>query len=325
MQAGTDVDTPNPDGRPSGGYRLELSESVAEGVRRMAHEEVDGALARLREPRYDANEALHDARTRLRKVRALLRLVQDAVGIELFEAEDAAYKEATGLLDDARESYVAVRTVSGLREDFTEVLRPSAFVDLQARLEERHHRILHHTLREGVVPQVIERVEAARDRIETWPLDLADDRVLERGLRRAYERGYAAMARAYEPEAGMSGRAFRQWRKEARYLWFQYRVLSPVWPPIFEAMADEQLRLATALGVGKDLGDLMKLVREQDGLADTPWPLLALRGLARERRRHLWAGLRPQGMQLYAETPDAFRDRMRRILEAARGPTPSTH
>ncbi len=325
MQSGTDVDTPNSDGRSSGGYRLELSESVADGVRRMAHEEVDGALARLREPRYDANEALHDARTRLRKIRALLRLVQDAVGIELFEAEDAAYKEAGALLDDARESYVAVRTVAGLREDFTEVLRPSAFVDLQARLEERHHRILHHTLREGVVPQVIERVEAARQRIDTWPLDLADDRVLERGLRRAYERGYAAMARAYEPEGGMSGRAFRHWRKEARYLWFQYRVLTPMWPPIFEAMADEQLRLSTALGVGKDLGDLMKLVRAHDDLAETPWPLLALRGLAQERRRHLWTGLRPLGMQLYAETPDAFRDRMRRILEAARGPRPAAH
>ncbi len=325
MHTGMDVDTQSPEGLPSGGYRLELTESVAEGVRRMAHEQVAGALARLAEPRYDANEALHDARTRLRKVRALLRLVQDAVGVETFTAEDTTYAEAIGLLDDARESYVAVRTVAGLREDFTEVLRPSAFVDLQARLEERHHRILHHTLREGVVPEVLERLEAAAVRIDQWPLELADDRVLERGLRRAYERGYAAMARAFEPGKSPSGRAFREWRKEARYLWFQYRVLTPIWPPIFEAMADEQLRLSTSLGMGKDLGDLKKLAERGEDLADTPWPRLALCGLAQERRRYLWSGLQHLGLRLYAETPDAFRDRMRRILEAARGTMPSTH
>ena len=203
MQPGTDVASPTPEGRPSGGYRLELSESVADGVRRMAHEEAAGALARLAEPRYDANEALQDARVRLRKIRALLRLVQDAVGVEVFGPEDEAYAHAIRLLDDARISWVVVRTVAALREDFTEVLRPSAFVDMQARLEERHHRILHHTLREGVVPDVIERVEEARGRIDDWPLDAADDRMLERGLRRAYERGYAALSRAYNDGGGL--------------------------------------------------------------------------------------------------------------------------
>lgn len=319
MQAGSDVESPNPGDEPTGGYRLENTESVAAGVRRMAHEEAAGALARLGEPRYDANEALHDARTRLRKIQALLRLVQDAIGTEVFEREDRAYAEAIGLLDDARRSYVSVRTVALLREDFTEVLRPSAFVDLQARLEERHLRILHHTLREGVVPRVVEQVEAARDRIDGWPLDTADDRILERGLRRAYERGYAAMARAFEPEGGMSGQALETWRQEARYLWFHYRVLAPLWPPVLEAMADEQARLATDLGVGADLGDLMDIVSEAGDLSETPWPGLAVRGLANERRRHLWSGLRPLGQRLYAEVPDAFRDRMRRILDAARG------
>ena len=324
MQPGTDVDSPTPEGRPSGGYRLELSEAVADGVRRMAHEEAAGALARLAEPRYDANEALHDARVRLRKIRALLRLVQDAVGVEVFDAEDEAYAGAIRLLDDARRSFVAVRTVATLREDFTEVLSPSAFVDMQARLEERHHRILHHTLREGVVPQVVERVEAARERIDDWPLELADDRMLERGLRRVYERGYAAMSRAFNGVGGSRVETFLEWRAEARFLRFQYRVLTPAWPPIFESVADEQLRLSTALGVGEDLGVLMELADDPD-LSETPWPRLALRGLARERRQHLWAGLHPLGQRLYAETPDAFRDRMRRIMDAARGTTAATH
>jgi hypothetical protein len=322
MQGGTDVDSPTPEGPRTTGYRLEVSESVADGVRRMAHEEVGGALARLREPRYDANEALHDARTRLRKVRALLRLVQDSIGPDVFSPEDQDYAAAAALLDDARESYVAVRTVADLREDFSEVLRPSAFLDLQSRLEERHHRILHHTLREGVVPEVIERVEAAERRIDSWPLDSADDRELERSVRRTYERGYAAMSRAFN--GGSKPGSFEEWREEARYLWFLYRVLVPAWPPIFEAMAEEQLRLASSLGVGMDLGHLADLA-DDDSLADTPWPRLALRGLARERQVHLWGGLRPLGRRLYAETPDAFRDRMHRILEAARGPSGAAH
>ncbi len=318
MQSDRDSENP-PDAAASGGYRLGLSETVAAGVHRMALEEVDNALARLRDPRYDANEALHDARIRLRKVRALLRLVHDAIGAELHELEDADYRDVLALLDPARESYIAVRTVEHLRADFAEVLRPSAFVDLQARLEERHHRILRHTLREGVVPEAIARLEGARERIGGWPLEMADDRVLERGLRRAYERGYAAMARAYEPEGGLAGRAFRIWRREARYLWFHYRLIAAAWPPVLEATAEEQARLSHELGIGKDLGDLARTLATAENLAESHWTLLALRGLARERRKHLWRGLRPLGTRLYAETPDAFRDRVRRILQAARG------
>ena len=109
MQAGTDVDTPNPDGRSSGGYRLELSESVADGVRRMAHEEVDGALARLRErdPRH-APTAFSPLAMRLLRAHAWPGNVR-----ELFSVVESAAIRSGGPRIEAQHLPAAIRDPDG--------------------------------------------------------------------------------------------------------------------------------------------------------------------------------------------------------------------
>ena len=61
-------------------YRLELNESLPDGIKRIVKEQIDQALEQLRESPEGRNEAVHDARKRFKKIRAVLRLVRDEIG-----------------------------------------------------------------------------------------------------------------------------------------------------------------------------------------------------------------------------------------------------
>ena len=70
------------------GYTLRKKESAAAGLRRIAREELDGALEELDGARGDSDELVHELRKHFEKVRSVLRLVRDEVGEETEGRED---------------------------------------------------------------------------------------------------------------------------------------------------------------------------------------------------------------------------------------------
>src|SRR5260370_36476169 len=63
------------------GYHFERNESVPEAVRRIAYEEADSAITYLRgKGRTSRDEAIHEARKNIKKLRALLRLAEPQLG-----------------------------------------------------------------------------------------------------------------------------------------------------------------------------------------------------------------------------------------------------
>jgi len=69
---------------PCMSYRIEADESLEEGVRRVADEQIEKALDSLdldaSESTEKAGEAIHDARKRMKKTRSLLRLARAPLG-----------------------------------------------------------------------------------------------------------------------------------------------------------------------------------------------------------------------------------------------------
>ncbi|MDE3194884.1 MAG: CHAD domain-containing protein, partial [Acidobacteriota bacterium] len=62
-------------------YRLALDESIPRGIRRIAREEIDSAIANLRiKTPSKRDEAVHEARKSLKKLRSLVRLVSPCLG-----------------------------------------------------------------------------------------------------------------------------------------------------------------------------------------------------------------------------------------------------
>ncbi|MDX1577711.1 MAG: CHAD domain-containing protein [Gemmatimonadota bacterium] len=280
-------------------YRLEEGEEVAAGIRRIAREQVDGALASLGEPGADPSAAVHDARKRLKKTRAVLRLVRRQIGEDVFQRENTAYRDAGKLLAPARETAVAVETVEGLRERFPDTLASAAVEDLAATLRDRKERTLVRTLGpEGPRDRALRRIDAARGRIDEWPLDGDGFEVVGPGLEKVYKRARRRMEDAYSDPAADR---FHEWRKRVKYLWYHLRILHRIWPAAMSVAADEAHEVADFLGDANDLHDFRERLAEGSDLP-LPAPLRStLDGIASRGQEALWTAARPLGQRLLAE------------------------
>ena len=287
-------------------YRLSIVEDVGGSVRTCAREQLDDAVAQLAGAGDDPADAVHEARKDLKKTRALLRLVRPALGTSAYRQENATLRDAGRALSGERDAVALVATAEQLAERYAGRLPAEAFAEL----------------RDGLAAQGAERGgdgAAAREavlatlrdaaaRVDAWPLERCDWATVVAGATRAYARGRDAFAVA---RADPDPELVHAWRKRAKDLWYHRRLLTPVWPEVLGAEAEEAHRLTELLGDDHDLAVLAAWI---DGaaplapLADAERP--ALRALAEERGAELRAGAARLGRRLYAESPKAFARRL---------------
>jgi CHAD domain-containing protein len=107
-----------------------------------------------------------------------------------------------------------------------------------------------------------------------------------------------------------------EWRKRVKDLWYHERLLAPTCGGAVRGHAKELHHLADLLG---DDHDLALLGRElTDGSIAVPADVDAVIKLIEHRREELQVEAYGIGERLYAESPKAFRRRMRRSWEAGR-------
>lgn len=285
------------------GYRLEGDESFPEGVKRIAREQLDQALAQLTEAE-DRDEAVHEARKHFKKIRAVLRLVRDEIGEDVYKSENVCYRDAGRRLAAVRDSFVQVETLDAVTAHFAETLAPGAFDRLREALVERHAEIKHRILEEErAADAVVATLKEARGRIDDWPVEHRDVSAFDDGLRRVYKRGRNRLADARdEPTV----EALHEWRKRVKYLWYHTRMLQPIWSDPLAELADEIHDLANALGDVHDLAVLRTTVVEEPDVCEDEHGAQHLIGLIDRRRAALQAAAWPLGERIYIEPPDAF-------------------
>ena len=286
-------------------YAIGRDETIAAGVRRVATEQIDEALASLEGDDVDRAERVHDVRKRLKKVRAALRLVRDGIGEDVFDRENGDCRDTARLLADARDGTVHLDTLDALRKHYGGSLKRNAFSDLEKALEARRDEANRHLVETGTLDEVDDRLHAIRDRIPDWPIPNDGFETARDGLKRVYKRGYKGLPNAY---AEGTAEAFHEWRKRAKYLWYHFRLLSPCWPGVLDAWAEETHELANILGDDHDLAELRRAVADIDRGEDDERD--ALFALIEQRHADLRAEARPLGRRLWVEKPSAFADRL---------------
>ncbi len=295
-------------------YRLESGESLPSGIKRIATEQIDQALDQLENVPEGRDEAVHDARKRFKKIRAVLRLVRDEVGEEIYQRENVCYRDAGRRLSDVRDSYVMVETIDNLTGRFADQLVPGAFADLRDKLMAEHdtfkHKILDH---EEAGTEVIETIQSARERVENWPIEQDSFSAIRPGLKRVYKRGRNRLAEAYADPAAEN---FHEWRKRVKYLWYHTRILEPVWPDLFDELADQVHDLSDYLGDDHDLAELRRLLTDRPDLVSDKEERQALVGLLDRRSAELRAAARPLGQRIYTEKPKDFVGRVGQYWQA---------
>ena len=283
-------------------YKLALADDLATSLQAVARGQLEGAADGLAKGK-DPVEAIHDARKRIKKTRAALRLARPGLPKRLYQAENAALRDTARGLSGARDADVMVETAEKLGERFAGHAPTPLFAGLRDRLAERR----------GEDPDASGAAGALRALAagaDAWAVDGDERDVLVPALRRTYTRGRDAFARA---DRQPTAEHLHEWRKRVKDLWYQEKLVSEAWPGVLKAHADEAHALSTLLGDDHDLAVLAELLDAEPGLADDP---AVVQDLIARRRNELVDAVRALGRRVYAERPKPFARRLERYLIA---------
>lgn len=311
------------------GFALGGLEPLAEGLRRVALDQFDGALtAMATEPR---DVAVHEVRKATKRVRAILRLVRDPLGATRYRVENAMLRDTARLLAPLRDADVHVASVRLLRERYVSQLRPSAFEQPEHHLSERRRRLYEHIADGDDWTRVLHALRSARSRYAAWPVEADTARVLgmpviphsysslESGFSRTYARGRREMGAASRKPTAENLHA---WRKRVKYLSNQVRIVAPVFPEALDGFAAALERLGDLLGSDHDLAELLALVAQRPDLAPDPAERSLLVALVQHGRAELQTAALSLGARVYVEKPARFVRRIGDYWEAWDSPLP---
>jgi CHAD domain-containing protein len=306
--------------------RLHPDEPLAAGISRIAVGQIDRAVRALTKSSSDFDDALHRARRSIKRLRAVLRLVRDEIGAEMYRDENQTLRDAARRLGGARDSFVLIVTLERVIDDYQDLLAAGAFEDTDQYLRARHRAAIDDLVSDRqTLGHVVATLEAARTRFESWATAVRPDArafirdefaAVAPGLEGVYRRSRRDLDRVISK--GTDG-TFHEWRRNAKYLRYQLETLEPIWPDVVGGHAARLNELGELLGIDHDLFVLADCVREDPAACPNPRARRLLVALVDEARADLQEEALVLGSSLYAEKPRAFVDRMGGYWRTARG------
>ncbi len=294
-------------------YELEPEETLSRGIRRIAREQVAGAIQQLLHSP-DLHEAVHDARKRCKKMRAVVRLARGELGPR-FASENAFYRDTARRLSEARDAQAMVESWDKLAARFPE--------EINGRWAQAVHRGLS-ARRDAlagsggdlptIVTEVVAELRTALRRIRRWPLEENRFAAVRPGLGRTFRSGRGALAQALDEPSDAN---LHEWRKQVKYHWYHSRILVVAWPAMMGPWRDALGELSTLLGDDHDLALLRDRMTEEvpRGARCHREEILELFD---RRRKELQERAFVLGRRIYAESREAFEQRLERWWQASR-------
>lgn len=287
-------------------YKLEKDKSVKKNISSVAAEEVDGCLTSL--STMNIHEAVHDIRKRLKKLRALARLVRDEMGEENYKAINIFYRDLGRELAEFRDLTAHIETVEALRERYGDHLYVNFFNSIIRNIEKERDEMEKELRAKNFFSEhLVNKLNYAKKELTKWPVDSDDISIILPSIQRVYKRGKKALEEAYK---NPGKEIFHEWRKRVKYLWYQILLLQETWPELFSTFEIEIHELADFLGNDHDLM-VLKDKLNSDGLnLDDLQQQALLHALVKEYSEHLRENARIKGELIYAEEPEDFTKRI---------------
>lgn len=229
-------------------FTLQPRRTVPSNLRRIAADELASAMATARDATMPVAERIHAARTRCKKVRALLLLVAD--GFPAYRTENSAIRDAAAALSHTRDSAVMAETLAKLLPrikdiDAFEAKKLEVAIAVESVNEAQSQAIL-----DGFVATI----EPVLVRLQLWhPIGL-DWAAVAAGAGKVYSKGREAQEHAAETTKSED---FHVWRKQVKYHWFHLTLLRKLAPDGFAKRRKRAKTLGTLLGEHHDIEVLL--------------------------------------------------------------------
>jgi CHAD domain-containing protein len=256
-------------------------------------------------------EATHDARKAIKKERSLLRLARAAMAPAERRRDNEALRAAARELSGARDADVLISTVDDLAGRFSGQLPAATFADIRRHLVQSRHA--DGSADSPGLSRSVAILRQVRAHADEWHMRRNGWKAIESGLLRSYRRGRKLLAQA---QRDRSTETWHSWRKRVKDLWYQERLLTEVCGPAIRGQAKDAHQLSELLGDDHDLALLREALASGD--IEAPVDADAVIGLIDHRREELQTTAIHVGQRVYAESPKAFRRRLKRHWRASR-------
>src|SRR5688572_28244384 len=170
-------------------YRLRRGTSAE--LRRVVRKEIGKAAGEMRAPDRQAR-AVHEARKRLKKIRATLRLVREELGGTVYRKESRALRNAAQSLSRERDFQVQLQALQKLRRHFPRRQATPVFAVSRAVILQNWKDAANHDRRRPARAKWAAELKAARRRVKQWPVGHLRRTDFGRGLKELYRRGRKA-------------------------------------------------------------------------------------------------------------------------------------
>jgi CHAD domain-containing protein len=282
-------------------FRLGDGERVPDGVRRIAHGQLDMSIERLKgDTDEDLGTAVHETRKSLKRLRATTRLARDELGEEAYRRENVAFRDAGRRLGGARDSQVLLETLDALTDRYPEAGSPERFARFKQTLVGEHGAAQRRLQEDAAVAEVLGELRLARAHVAHWRLDRVGLDALAPGFRRIYRRGRRAYRTAcQEPNT----ENLHELRKRAKYLWYAAQIVRGAAPTKMKRIARRAHELSDLIGEDHDLALLAQRATERRDLFPDATAPDELAVLVQRRRAELQRGALELARRLFRNKP----------------------
>jgi CHAD domain-containing protein len=294
-------------------YHFKRDESVPEAVRRIAREELESAADQLGRRRNGSHDdAIHEARKNVKKVRALLRLFRTELGGK-YRTESRCLRAAGRKLSELRDAGAVIEILDTLKKKYPQELRGHKIDSIRRGLMVRKR----HAEEEANLPRVLRRMEkslkAARKRVKTWPIRTDGFAALEPGFEKTFRAVRATFGQAKKHPRPEN---YHEWRKRVKDHWYHVRLLENLWTDVLRGYESSLKDVETWLGDDHNLELLHdRLVSEPESYGKEKTIDLVLR-LIEKYQKELRDNSESFGDRIRQEKPRQFTRLMKKLWKA---------
>lgn len=232
-------------------YAFRRNESLEEGFRRIAFDQLARAAVTLGDRTLPPARRVHELRKRFKETRALVRLFRSALGGE-FGEQNRWYRDAGRRLAPYRDAAATVQALEDLPRTVRDAIgRPALRKLVEIGREQCQERYADSGPLAGALSELAESLASMGTSVSGLAVDAgAGGRKVEAGFAAGISAGRKAMREAFETGEET---ALHAWRKRVKDQWYQVMLFAPVWPELLAVREQALADLSHLLGTHHDL------------------------------------------------------------------------
>lgn len=278
-------------------YQIRNKKSIEKSIQKIVREQINKATGEIEDDQLDRHETIHQVRKRCKKIRGLIRLVRPVFAA--YAQENVFLRDMARDLSFVRDAQSIIDSLDLLAKHFQPHVDQKVFTMVHEELVERRRKVTEDSaLLKEKIDTFHGKLKEFRQHTEKWQIKDDGFSAVEGGLRKTYQRGRKALAKAYaEPNA----ENFHEWRKRVKYHWYHLSLLRRIWPEMIKVQQKTADELADLLGDEHDLAMLHRTLGDDIDRFGGRERMNLVFALIDWRRSELQTRARLLGERLFAE------------------------